>query len=241
MAATVVIPIPVDDEEVKAVASLVLSTNSVRFEVGDDEDAIRGKVRDALAIARCASVSEKETCGRTIEDVVSSLRAADEAFAREDDDGGAGTRGGDAPGRETAAYGLAMRSIADAMETAGRDEASSSARVVLERAMAALKSAATVKLGAAAAAAARSERGSATAGALDPACEDMFRWARARGAEYRIEGRVVREGMREARATESIEAGECAARVPWSALLGVEQVVRASSSRLCTVRHDPSS
>ena len=170
MAATVVIPIPVDDEEVKAVASLVLSTNSVRFEVGDDEDAIRGKVRDALAIARCASVSEKETCGRTIEDVVSSLRAADEAFAREDDDGGAGTRGGDAPGRETAAYGLAMRSIADAMETAGRDEASSSARVVLERAMAALKSAATVKLGAAAAAAARSERGSA----LDPACEDMF-------------------------------------------------------------------
>ena len=192
MAATVVIPIPVDDEEVKAVASLVLSTNSVRFEVGDDEDAIRGKVRDALAIARCASVSEKETCGRTIEDVVSSLRAADEAFAREDDDGGAGTRGGDAPGRETAAYGLAMRSIADAMETAGRDEASSSARVVLERAMAALKSAATVKLGAAAAAAARSERGSATAGALDPACEDMFRWARARGAEYRIEGRVVR-------------------------------------------------
>ena len=235
MAATVVIPIPVDDEEVKAVASLVLSTNSVRFEVGDDEDAIRGKVRDALAIARCASVSEKETCGRTIEDVVSSLRAADEAFAREDDDGGAGTRGGDAPGRETAAYGLAMRSIADAMETAGRDEASSSARVVLERAMAALKSAATVKLGAAAAAAARSERGSATAGALDPACEDMFRWARARGAEYRIEGRVVREGMREARATESIEAGECAARVPWSALLGVEQVVRASSSPMCEV------
>ena len=235
MAATVVIPIPVDDEELKAVASLVLSTNSVRFEVGDDEDAIRGKVRDALAIARCASVSEKETCGRTIEDVVSSLRAADEAFAREDDDGGAGTRGGDAPGRETAAYGLAMRSIADAMETAGRDEASSSARVVLERAMAALKSAATVKLGAAAAAAARSERGSATAGALDPACEDMFRWARARGAEYRIEGRVVREGMREARATESIEAGECAARVPWSALLGVEQVVRASSSPMCEV------
>ena len=235
MAATVVIPIPVDDEEVKAVASLVLSTNSVRFEVGDDEDAIRGKVRDALAIARCASVSEKETCGRTIEDVVSSLRAADEAFAREDDDGGAGTRGGDAPGRETAAYGLAMRSIADAMETAGRDEASSSARVVFERAMAELKSAATVNLGAAAAAAARSERGSATAGALDPACEDMFRWARARGAEYRIEGRVVHEGMREARATESIEAGECAARVPWSALLGVEQVVRASSSPMCEV------
>ena len=61
-------------------------------------------------------------------------------------------------------------------------------------------------------AAARSERGSATAGALDPACEDMFRWARARGAEFRIEGRVVREGMREARATESIEAGERGAR-----------------------------
>lgn len=227
-----------DDDEAVAIARRVLASNDVAFDVGDDESAIRGKVRDVLAIARCASVSVKETCGRTVEDVVSSLRAADEAYARDDGDGGGGARGGDAPGRETAAYGLAMRSIADAMEAVGRDDASSSGeRLVLERAMAVLKRAATVKLGAfAAAAAARGDGGSAAAsGALDPACEDMFRWARARGAEYRFDGRVVREGMREARATESIEAGECAARVPWSALLGVEQVVRASSSPMCEV------
>lgn len=227
-----------DDDEAVAIARRVLASNDVAFDVGDDESAIRGKVRDVLAIARCASVSVKETCGRTVEDVVSSLRAADEAYARDDGDGGGGARGGDAPGRETAAYGLAMRSIADAMEAVGRDDASSSgARLVLERAMAVLKRAATVKLGAfAAAAAARGDGGSAAAsGALDPACEEMFRWARARGAEYRFDGRVVREGMREARATESIEAGECAARVPWSALLGVEQVVRASSSPMCEV------
>jgi len=232
---TVTVPIPVDDDEAVAIARRVLASNDVAFDVGDDESAIRGKVRDVLAIARCASVSGKETCGRTIEDVVSSLRAADEAYARDDDDGGGGARGGDAPGRETAAYGLAMRSIADAMEAVGRDDASS--RLVLERAMAVLKRAATVKLGAfAAAAAARGDGGSAAAGgALDPACEDMFRWARARGAEYRFDGRIVREGMREARATESIEAGECAARVPWSALLGVEQVIRTSSSPMCEV------
>ena len=231
------VPIPVDDDEAIAIARRVLASNGVAFEVGDDEGAIRGKVRDVLAIARCASVSGKETCGRTIEDVVSSLRAADEAYARDDGDGGGGARGGDAPGRETAAYGLAMRSIADAMEAVGRDDASSGARLVLERAMAVLKRAATVKLGAfAAAAAARGDGGLAAAsGALDPTCEDMFRWARARGAEYRFDGRVVRESMREARATESIEAGEYAARVPWSALLGVEQVVRASSSPMCEV------
>ena len=234
---TVTVPIPVDDDEAIAIARRVLASNGVAFEVGDDEGAIRGKVRDVLAIARCASVSGKETCGRTIEDVVSSLRAADEAYARDDGDGGGGARGGDAPGRETAAYGLAMRSIADAMEAVGRDDASSGARLVLERAMAVLKRAATVKLGAfAAAAAARGDGGLAAAsGALDPTCEDMFRWARARGAEYRFDGRVVRESMREARATESIEAGEYAARVPWSALLGVEQVVRASSSPMCEV------
>ena len=233
---TVTVPIPVDDDEVVCVARRVLHAgNGVAFDVGDDEGAIRGKVRDVLAIARCASVSGKETCGRTIEDVVSSLRAADEAYARDDGDGGGGARGGDAPGRETAAYGLAMRSIADAMEAVGRDDASSGARLVLERAMAVLKRAATVKLGAAAAAAQGDRAFAAASGALDPACEDMFRWARARGAEYRFDGRVVREGMREAIATESIEAGECAARVPWSALLGVEQVVRKSSSPMCEV------
>ena len=225
MAATVVIPIPVDDEEVKAVASLVLSTNSVRFEVGDDEDAIRGKVRDALAIARCASVSEKETCG-------SDDRRCGLEFAR----GGRGVREGrrrrwrgDAGGDARARDGGVR--IGDAIDR-GRDGDGGTRRGVVERACCSrardggAEKRGDCEIGAAAAAAARSERGSATAGALDPACEDMFRWARARGAEFRIEGRVVREGMREARATESIEAGECAARVPWSALLGVEQVAR---------------
>ena len=108
-------------------ASLVLSTNSVRFEVGDDEDAIRGKVRDALAIARCASVSEKETCGRTIEDVVSSLRAADEAFARKTTTVARGRAGATRRARDGGVR------IGDAIDR-GRDGDGGTRRGVVERA-----------------------------------------------------------------------------------------------------------
>ena len=158
------------------------------------------------------------------------LRAeADEAFARTRegvDPGDATLDARASPGRDTAAYALAMRALADAIAGSAIGE---DGRRAAEIALETLKMEATRALSGLAGAA------STTNAARDDACDEMFLWATQRGAMFKFVANVSEGEMREARASAAVDAGDAAARVPWDALLGVEQAVLSSSAPICEV------
>ena len=241
MPVTCEIAVGVDDALALELARATLATNAVTFDARDDARAsdasdaarwTREKTRELMTIARCASAGgARERRGRTIEDATRALRAADEAFARTRE--GADPREATldaraSPGRDTAAYALAVRALADAIAGSAIGE---DGRRAAEIALETLKIEATRALGWLAGAGATTT----TNGARDDACDDMFLWATRRGAMFKFVANVGEGGMREARASAAVDAGEEAARVPWDALLGVEQAVLSSSAPICEV------
>ena len=233
------IAVGVDDAFALELARATLATNAVTFDARDDARAssrddgerwIAEKVRALMTIARCASAGgAREHRGATIEDATRALRAADEAFARTRegvDPGDATLDARASPGRDTAAYALAMRALADAIAGSAIGE---DGRRAAEIALETLKMEATRALSGLAGAA------STTNAARDDACDEMFLWATQRGAMFKFVANVSEGGMREARASAAVDAGDAAARVPWDALLGVEQAVLSSSAPICEV------
>lgn len=227
----------------------------------EEEDYTRG-MTDAMRIARTASLTRAETSTRTREEIIGRLRALDGATARAfagyfqpRREGAAAAAAataaaelGDArahvsPGCETAAFALVLNALREAHEEATCD---AGARVTLEVLIAATQSVGDASLGRAAGgesytgtAAAANGGGESHTGSItdsrDATCDAMFSWAVARGASFGFDARVVGPGMREARATSALSAGGDAARVPWNALLGVDQTIgsNASGSPLC--------
>jgi len=221
-----------------------------------DEDAraermIRG-MTEAMRIGRTASLTRAETSTRTREEIIGRLRALDGAtarafggyFRRRDDDGEAVEALGDArahvsPGCETAAFALVLNALREAYEeatTSGRRDGGE--RETLELLIAATRGVGDASLGRAAGGETAAPNGGevyTAADSRDATCDAMFSWAVERGASFSFDARVVGPGMREARATSARLAGESAARVPWQALLGVDQTIwgDASGSPLC--------
>jgi len=233
------IAVGVDDAFALELARATLATNAVTFDARDDARAssrddgerwIAEKVRALMTIARCASAGgAREHRGATIEDATRALRAADEAFARTRegvDPGDATLDARASPGRDTAAYALAMRALADAIAgSAIGEDGRRAAEIALE----------TLKLEATRALSGLAGAASTTNAARDDACDEMFLWATQRGAMFKFVANVSEGGMREARASAAVDAGDAAARVPWDALLGVEQAVLSSSAPICEV------
>ena len=226
----------------------------------EEEDYTRG-MTEAMRIARTASLTRAETSTRTREEIIGRLRALDGATARafagyfqlrregaERAAAAAATATaelGDArahvsPGCETAAFALVLNALREAREEATCD---AGARVTLELLIVATQSVGDASLGRAAGGesyntAAPNGGGEShigTADSRDATCDAMFSWAVARGASFGFDARVVGPGMREARATSALSAGGDAARVPWNALLGVDQTIGsdANGSPLC--------
>ena len=217
------IAIPIDDVECAGVARAIAGASlEVEFLVDDPRaSTVVASTRRLMTLARAASVRWGELRGRTIEDVAREIRAGDARFER-------WTRGDraavPASTAEQAAIGLALRTLADAIAGAVGDKDAvrtfTRAREVV-RAWAWAVSETVRGKGA-------TERGARR----DDACEDMFTWAVARGGTFKCAPCACEVGssvMREVRAVERVEAGECVARVPWDALLGVEQTVETSS------------
>jgi len=143
------------------------------------------------------------------------------------------------PGCETAAFALVLNALREAYEeatTSGRRDGGE--RETLELLIAATRGVGDASLGRAAGGDTAAPNGGevyTAADSRDATCDAMFSWAVERGASFSFDARVVGPGMREARATSARLAGESAARVPWQALLGVDQTIwgDASGSPLC--------
>jgi len=235
---------------------VVVSRDDDEGRAASDEDAraermIRG-MTEAMRIGRTASLTRAETRTRTREEIIGRLRALDGAtarafggyFRRRDDDGEAAEALGDArahvsPGCETAAFALVLNALREAYEeatTSGRRDGGE--RETLELLIAATRGVGDASLGRAAGGETAAPNGGevyTAADSRDATCDAMFSWAVERGASFSFDARVVGPGMREARATSARLAGESAARVPWQALLGVDQTIwgDASGSPLC--------
>jgi len=236
------------------------TTTTTREKAHEGEEGCAARcargMTEAMRIARTASLTRAETATRTREEIIGRLRALDGATARafaavfqvDAREGGAREAAtataelGDArahvsPGCETAAFALVLNALREAREEATCD---AEARVTLEILMDATRRVGDASLGRAAGAGENAapnggESRIGTTDSRDATCDAMFSWAVARGASFGFDARVVGPGMREARATSALSAGGDAARVPWNALLGVDQTIGsdASGSPLC--------